>query len=190
MITPRNTKKNEHWRSSKILWLLFLHIQCARTSTYPYDRTKKMRHLSKKPKHRPPILLKVIIIRILRFIDFTIKMFGHFVPMVSQVWMCCFDKFSLAENILMDNHSKKNFYDCCLQLFTCSARMFHWDRWRRGPHSAKLLMSIIDDSQFKGPSTQMHKLHKHKVSYQCSFVIRQHNTHQNHINQIININYK
>ena len=36
-------------------------------------------------------------------------MFGHFVPMVSQVWMCCFDKFSLAENILMDNHSKKNF---------------------------------------------------------------------------------
>ena len=57
-------------------------------------------------------------------------------------------------------------------------------------HRAKLLMSIIDDSQFKGPSTQMHKLHKHKVSYQCSFVIPQHNTHQNHINQIININYE
>ena len=33
-------------------------------------------------------------------------MFGYF---VSQVRMCCFNKFSLAENILMDNQSKKNF---------------------------------------------------------------------------------
>ena len=34
-------------------------------------------------------------------------MFGYF---VSQVRMCCFNKFSLAENILMDNQSKKNFF--------------------------------------------------------------------------------
>ena len=66
----RNTKKNEHCPVKILknsLTIISTHIwilQYTRTSTYPYDRAKKIRHLSKKPKHRPPMLLKVIIIRI------------------------------------------------------------------------------------------------------------------------------
>ena len=89
-------------------------------------------------------------------------------PMVSQVWMCCFDKFSLAENILMDNHSKKNFIlfmtVVCNSLLARQGCFTETDGGEANQHRAKLLMSIIDDSQFKGPSTQMHNLHKHKVS--------------------------